>query len=257
MVELFDVSIIEIGSGVIEVLSTAGDNHLGGDDFNKAISDYVLDTFLRQEGIDLRKDQIALSRILEASEQAKIELSSQSSTIINLPFIYQDVNGPKNLEITLTRQKMNELTKSLIDRLVLPMQTALNDARLTPQDLNKVILVGGSSRILAVQEKVKEITQMEPSKSLNPDECVALGAAIQAGKLSGEMVLYGEDNDVLLLDVTPLTLSIETVGGVATPLIPRNTTIPTSHSQVFTTSANFQTQVEINVFTRRKTTRKR
>ena len=243
----FDVSIIEIGSGVIEVLSTAGDNHLGGDDFNKAISDYVLDTFSRQEGIDLRKDQIALSRILEASEQAKIELSSQSSTIINLPFIYQDVNGPKNLEITLTRQKMNELTKSLIDRLVLPMQTALNDARLTPQDLNKVILVGGSSRILAVQEKVKEITQMEPSKSLNPDECVALGAAIQAGKLSGEMVLYGEDNDVLLLDVTPLTLSIETVGGVATPLIPRNTTIPTSHSQVFTTSANFQTQVEINV----------
>ena len=240
----FDVSIIEIGSGVIEVLSTAGDNHLGGDDFNKAISDYVLDTFSRQEGIDLRKDQIALSRILEASEQAKIELSSQSSTIINLPFIYQDVNGPKNLEITLTRQKMNELTKSLIDRLVLPMQTALNDARLTPQDLNKVILVGGSSRILAVQEKVKEITQMEPSKSLNPDECVALGAAIQAGKLSGEMVLYGEDNDVLLLDVTP---SIETVGGVATPLIPRNTTIPTSHSQVFTTSANFQTQVEINV----------
>ena len=243
----FDVSIIEIGSGVIEVLSTAGDNHLGGDDFNKAISNYVLDTFSRQEGIDLRKDQIALSRILEASEQAKIELSSQSSTIINLPFIYQDVNGPKNLEITLTRQKMNELTKSLIDRLVLPMQTALNDARLTPQDLNKVILVGGSSRILAVQEKVKEITQMEPSKSLNPDECVALGAAIQAGKLSGEMVLYGEDNDVLLLDVTPLTLSIETVGGVATPLISRNTTIPTSHSQVFTTSANFQTQVEINV----------
>lgn len=243
----FDVSIIEIGSGVIEVLSTAGDNHLGGDDFNKAISNYVLDTFSRQEGIDLRKDQIALSRILEASEQAKIELSSQSSTIINLPFIYQDVNGPKNLEITLTRQKMNELTKSLIDRLVLPMQTALNDARLTPQDLNKVILVGGSSRILAVQEKVKEITQMEPSKSLNPDECVALGAAIQAGKLSGEMVLYGEDNDVLLLDVTPLTLSIETVGGVATPLISRNATIPTSHSQVFTTSANFQTQVEINV----------
>ena len=162
-------------------------------------------------------------------------------------FIYQDTNGPKNLEITLTRQKFNELTKGLIDRLVLPMQTALNDARLTPQDLNKIILVGGSSRILAVQEKVKEITNMEPSKSLNPDECVALGAAIQAGKLSGEMVLYGEENDVLLLDVTPLTLSIETVGGVATPLIPRNTTVPTSHSQVFTTSANFQTQVEINV----------
>ena len=243
----FDVSIIEIGSGVIEVLSTAGDNHLGGDDFNKAICDFILESFLKQEGIDLRKDTVAYSRVLEASEQAKIELSSQSSTLINLPFIYQDTNGPKNLEITLTRQKFNELTKGLIDRLVLPMQTALNDARLTPQDLNKIILVGGSSRILAVQEKVKEITNMEPSKSLNPDECVALGAAIQAGKLSGEMVLYGEENDVLLLDVTPLTLSIETVGGVATPLIPRNTTVPTSHSQVFTTSANFQTQVEINV----------
>ena len=224
----FDVSIIEIGSGVIEVLSTAGDNHLGGDDFNKAICDFVLESFLKQEGIDLRKDTVAY-------------------TLINLPFIYQNTNGPKNLEIALTRQKFNELTKGLIDRLVLPMQTALNDARLTPQDLNKIILVGGSSRILAVQEKVKEITNMEPSKSLNPDECVALGAAIQAGKLSGEMVLYGEENDVLLLDVTPLTLSIETVGGVATPLIPRNTTIPTSHSQVFTTSANFQTQVEINV----------
>lgn len=243
----FDVSIIEIGNGVIEVLSTAGDNHLGGDDFNKAICNFVIEIFLKQEGIDLTKDTVAYSRVLEASEKAKIELSSQSSTLINLPFIYQDANGPKNLEITLTRQKFNELTKELIDRLVLPMQTALNDARLTPQDLNKIILVGGSSRILAVQDKVKEITNMEPSKSLNPDECVALGAAIQAGKLSGEMVLYGEENDVLLLDVTPLTLSIETVGGVATPLIPRNTTIPTSHSQVFTTSANFQTQVEINV----------
>ena len=243
----FDVSIIEIGNGVIEVLSTAGDNHLGGDDFNKAICNFVIESFLKQEGIDLTKDTVAYSRVLEASEKAKIELSSQSSTLINLPFIYQDANGPKNLEITLTRQKFNELTKELIDRLVLPMQTALNDARLTPQDLNKIILVGGSSRILAVQDKVKEITNMEPSKSLNPDECVALGAAIQAGKLSGEMVLYGEENDVLLLDVTPLTLSIETVGGVATPLIPRNTTIPTSHSQVFTTSANFQTQVEINV----------
>ena len=243
----FDVSIIEIGNGVIEVLSTAGDNHLGGDDFNKAICNFVIEIFLKQEGIDLTKDTVAYSRVLEASEKAKIELSSQSSTLINLPFIYQDANGPKNLEITLTRQKFNEITKELIDRLVLPMQTALNDARLTPQDLNKIILVGGSSRILAVQDKVKEITNMEPSKSLNPDECVALGAAIQAGKLSGEMVLYGEENDVLLLDVTPLTLSIETVGGVATPLIPKNTTIPTSHSQVFTTSANFQTQVEINV----------
>ena len=243
----FDVSIIEIGSGVIEVLSTSGDNHLGGDDFNQAICNYLLLEFKRLEGIDLKNDAVAYSRVLEASEKAKIELSTMNSTFISLPFITTVQNQPKNLEMTLTRDKFNELTKHLVERTILPMQNALNDARLTPADLNKIILVGGSSRIPAVQAKVKEITQKEPSKSLNPDECVALGAAIQAGKLSGEMVLYGDTNDILLLDVTPLTLSIETVGGVATPLIPRNSTIPISESQVFTTSANFQTQVEINV----------
>ncbi len=242
----FDVSIIEIGNGVIEVLSTSGDNHLGGDDFNKAVCDYIIQTFKQQEGIDLSRDLVAYSRIEEASEKAKIELSTMQSTKVLLPFI-TTVNGtPKNLEITLTKQKYDELTKHLVDRIVGPMQTAMNDARLTPSELNKIILVGGSSRMPSVQSKIKDITGIEPNKSLNPDECVALGAAIQGGKLSGEMVLY-DNNDILLLDVTPLTLSIETVGGVATPLIERNTTIPTSHSQVFTTSSNFQTQVEINV----------
>lgn len=242
----FDVSIIEIGNGVIEVLSTSGDNHLGGDDFNKAVCDYIIQTFKQQEGIDLSRDLVAYSRIEEASEKAKIELSTMQSTKVLLPFI-TTVNGtPKNLEMTLTKQKYDELTKHLVDRIVGPMQTAMNDARLTPSDLNKIILVGGSSRMPSVQSKIKDITGIEPNKSLNPDECVALGAAIQGGKLSGEMVLY-DNNDILLLDVTPLTLSIETVGGVATPLIERNTTIPTSHSQVFTTSSNFQTQVEINV----------
>lgn len=243
----FDVSIIEIGSGVIEVLSTSGDNHLGGDDFNHAICDYLLAEFKKTEGIDLSRDSVAYSRILETSEKAKIELSTVNSTFISLPFITTVKNQPKNLEMTLTRAKFNELTRHLVERTILPMQNALNDARLTPAELNKIILVGGSSRIPAVQDKVREITSKEPSKSLNPDECVALGAAIQAGKLSGEMVLYGDTNDILLLDVTPLTLSIETVGGVATPLIPRNSTIPISESQIFTTSANFQTQVEINV----------
>ncbi|MDE6953703.1 MAG: molecular chaperone DnaK [Erysipelotrichales bacterium] len=242
----FDVSIIEIGNGVIEVLSTSGDNHLGGDDFNKAVCDYIIQTFKQQEGIDLSRDLVAYSRIEEASEKAKIELSTMQSTKVLLPFI-TTVNGtPKNLEMTLTKQKYDELTKHLVDRIVGPMQTAMNDARLTPSELNKIILVGGSSRMPSVQSKIKDITGIEPNKSLNPDECVALGAAIQGGKLSGEMVLY-DNNDILLLDVTPLTLSIETVGGVATPLIERNTTIPTSHSQVFTTSSNFQTQVEINV----------
>ena len=242
----FDVSIIEIGNGVIEVLSTSGDNHLGGDDFNEIIAKYIVDEFRRIEGIDLSHDQVAMQRINEAGEKAKIELSTMITTIVNLPFITNTSSGPKNLEVEISRAKFNELTKGLVDRVVIPMQNALNDARLTPQELNKIILVGGSSRIPAVQDKIKEITGKEASKSLNPDECVARGASIQGGKLSGDIAATG-NFDVLLLDVTPLTLSIETMGGVATPLIERNTTVPTSHSQIFTTSANFQTQVEINV----------
>lgn len=242
----FDVSIIEIGNGVIEVLSTSGDNHLGGDDFNDCITKYIIDEFKKLEGIDLSSDQVAMQRIKEAGEKAKIELSTMITSIINLPFITNTANAPKNLELEITRTKFNDLTKHLVDRLILPMQNALNDARLTPAELNKIILVGGSSRIPAVQDKIKEITGKEASKSLNPDECVAQGASIQGGKLSGDLSKTG-NFDVLLLDVTPLTLSIETLGGVATPLIERNTTIPTSHSQIFTTSANFQTQVEINV----------
>ncbi|MGN1275790.1 MAG: molecular chaperone DnaK [Floccifex sp.] len=242
----FDVSIIEIGNDVIEVLSTSGDNHLGGDDFNHIIAQYIMDEFKKQEHIDLSQNLIAKQRIEEAAEKAKIELSSMKSTLISLPFITTTSQGPKNLEMTLTREQMNKLTKPLVERVVMPMQNALNDARLLPAELDKIILVGGSSRIPAVQEKIKEITGITPSKSLNPDECVAVGAAIQGGKLSGDLTAMGQ-YDVLLLDVTPLTLSIETVGGVATPLIERNTTIPTSHSQIFTTSANFQTQVEINV----------
>lgn len=242
----FDVSIIEIGNGVIEVLSTSGDNHLGGDDFNEIIAKYIVDEFRRIEGIDLSHDQVAMQRINEAGEKAKIELSTMITTIVNLPFITNTSSGPKNLEVEISRAKFNELTKGLVDRVVIPMQNALNDVRLTPQELNKIILVGGSSRIPAVQDKIKEITGKEASKSLNPDECVAQGASIQGGKLSGDIAATG-NFDVLLLDVTPLTLSIETMGGVATPLIERNTTVPTSHSQIFTTSANFQTQVEINV----------
>ena len=242
----FDVSIIEIGNGVIEVLSTSGDNHLGGDDFNEIIAKYIVDEFRRIEGIDLSHDQVAMQRINEAGEKAKIELSTMITTIVNLPFITNTSSGPKNLEVEISRAKFNELTKGLVDRVVIPMQNALNDARLTPQELNKIILVGGSSRIPAVQDKIKEITGKEASKSLNTDECVAQGASIQGGKLSGDIAATG-NFDVLLLDVTPLTLSIETMGGVATPLIERNTTVPTSHSQIFTTSANFQTQVEINV----------
>lgn len=242
----FDVSIIEIGNGVIEVLSTSGDNHLGGDDFNEIIAKYIVDEFRRIEGIDLSHDQVAMQRINEAGEKAKIELSTMITTIVNLPFITNTSSGPKNLEVEISRAKFNELTKGLVDLVVIPMQNALNDARLTPQELNKIILVGGSSRIPAVQDKIKEITGKEASKSLNPDECVAQGASIQGGKLSGDIAATG-NFDVLLLDVTPLTLSIETMGGVATPLIERNTTVPTSHSQIFTTSANFQTQVEINV----------
>ena len=231
---------------MIEVLSTSGDNHLGGDDFNQALANYIIDEFKKSEGIDLSNDMVAKSRVLEEAEKVKIELSSMTSTIVSLPYIYYDNNGPKNLEMSITRDLFNRLTTSLIERTVLPMQNALNDARLLPGELNKIILVGGSSRIPAVSQKIYEITGIAPSKSLNPDECVAMGAAIQAGKLSGNVSAMG-NYDVLLLDVTPLTLSIETVGGIATPLIERNSTIPISHSQIFTTSSNFQTQVEINV----------
>ena len=242
----FDVSIIEIGNGVIEVLSTSGDNHLGGDDFNEALAQYILTEFEKSSGISLKNDLMAMQRVKEAAEKAKIELSSMVSTVVSLPFITTTASGPQNLEMTITRETFNRITKDLVERTILPMQNALNDARLLPAELNKIILVGGSSRIPAVQDKIKEVTGITPSKSLNPDECVAMGAGIQGGKLSGDVTAMG-NYDVLLLDVTPLTLSIETVGGVATPLIDRNTPIPTSHSQIFTTSANFQTQVEINV----------
>ena len=242
----FDVSIIEIGNGVIEVLSTSGDNHLGGDDFNEALAQYILTEFEKSSGISLKNDLMAMQRVKEAAEKAKIELSSMVSTVVSLPFITTTASGPQNLEMTITRETFNRITKDLVERTILPMQNALNDARLLPAELNKIILVGGSSRIPAVQDKIKEVTGIMPSKSLNPDECVAMGAGIQGGKLSGDVTAMG-NYDVLLLDVTPLTLSIETVGGVATPLIDRNTPIPTSHSQIFTTSANFQTQVEINV----------
>lgn len=242
----FDVSVIEIGNGVIEVLSTSGDNHLGGDDFNEILATHITAEFKKQESIDLSHDVTAMQRIQEEAEKAKIELSTLTSMTISLPFICTTNSGPKNLEMTITRDTFNTLTKQLVDRVAGPMQNAMNDAHLTPADLHKIILVGGSSRIPAVQAKIQEITGKEPSKSLNPDECVALGAGIQGGKLTGDVSVMG-GYDVLLLDVTPLTLSIETVGGVATPLITRNSTIPISHSQVFTTSGNFQTQVEINV----------
>ena len=219
---------------------------LGGDDFDDLLTKYIVDEFRRQEGIDLTHDKVAMQRIKDEAEKTKIELSSMQSVIVRLPFITNTPSGAKNLEMTITRDLFNNITKPLVDRLIIPMQNAMRDARLNNSDLNKVILVGGSSRIPAVQNKIQEITGIEPSKSLNPDECVALGAGIQGGKLTGDMSVMG-GYDVLLLDVTPLTLSIETVGGVATPLIDRNTTIPTSHSQVFTTSSNFQTQVEINV----------
>lgn len=242
----FDVSIIEIGNGVIEVLSTSGDNHLGGDDFNQCLAQYIHKEFQKREGIDLSHDMVAMQRIEEAAEKVKIELSTMTSATISLPFITTTAQGPKNIDMTISRSQFNQLTQQLVERTILPMQNALNDARLLPAELDKIILVGGSSRIPAVQDKIKEVTGITPSQSLNPDECVAMGAGIQGGKLSGDVSAMGS-YDVLLLDVMPLTLSIETVGGVATPLIDRNTTIPTSHSQVFTTSSNFQTQVEINV----------
>ena len=237
----FDVSILEIGDGVFEVLATSGNNRLGGDDFDQRIIDYLAEEFKKENGIDLRNDKMAMQRLKEAAEKAKIELSSVLTTNINLPFITADASGPKHLDITLTRAKFEELTADLVQKTAEPMRAAMRDAGLTPADIDKVILVGGSTRIPAVQALVKEITGKEPHKGINPDECVALGAAIQAGVLGGEV------KDVLLLDVTPLSLGIETLGGVFTKLIERNTTIPTRKSQIFSTAADGQTSVEIHV----------
>ena len=239
----FDVSIIEIGDGVIEVLSTSGDNRLGGDDFDQKITDYMIAEFKNQEGVDLSTDKMALQRLKEAAEKAKKELSSATTTNINLPFITATAEGPKHFDMNLTRAKFDELTRDLVDRTAVPVQNALKDAGITASELGQVLLVGGSTRIPAVQDKVKQLTGKEPSKSLNPDECVAIGASIQGGKLAGD----AGAGEVLLLDVTPLSLSIETMGGVATRLIERNTTIPTRKSQIFSTAADNQTAVDINV----------
>ena len=239
----FDVSIIEIGDGVIEVLATAGDNKLGGDDFDNAITQYMLDEFKKAEGIDLSGDKMAMQRLKEAAEKAKKELSSAMTTNINLPFITANQDGPKHFDMNLTRAKFDELTAFLVDKTKVPVQTALDDAGLTAADLDKVLLVGGSTRIIAVQDEVKRLTGKEPFKGINPDECVAIGACIQGGKLAGD----AGAGDILLLDVTPLTLSIETMGGIATHLIERNTTIPTKKSQIFSTAQDNQDAVDINV----------
>ena len=239
----FDVSIIEIGDGVIEVLSTAGNNRLGGDDFDQKITDYMLSEFKRTEGVDLSGDKMAMQRLREAAEKAKKELSSATTTNINLPFITATAEGPKHFDMNLTKAKFDELTHELVELTAEPVRRALSDAGLTASELSKVLLVGGSTRIPAVQDKVKQLTGHEPSKSLNPDECVALGASIQGGKLAGD----AGAGDILLLDVTPLSLSIETMGGIATRLIERNTTIPTKKSQIFSTAADNQTAVDINV----------
>ena len=239
----FDVSIIEIGDGVIEVLATAGNNRLGGDDFDNAITQYMLDDFKAKEGVDLSTDTMALQRLKVAAEQAKKELSSAMQTNINLPYITATAEGPKHFDMTLTRAKFDELTHDLVEKTAEPVKNALSDAGLTASELSKVLLVGGSTRIPAVQDKVKQLTGHEPNKSLNPDECVAIGASIQGGKLAGD----AGAGDILLLDVTPLSLSIETMGGIATRLIERNTTIPTKKSQIFSTAADNQTAVDINV----------
>ena len=237
----FDVSILEIGDGIVEVLATAGDTHLGGDDFDQRIMDYLVSEFKKTEGVDLSKDKVAMQRLKEAAEKAKIELSGMTSTTVNLPYITADATGPKHLDVTISRAKFNELTADLVERTMKPVRQALSDAGLKPSDLNKVLLVGGSTRIPAVQEAVKGITGKEGFKGINPDECVAVGAAIQGGVLTGDV------KDVVLLDVTPLSLGIETMGGVFTRLIDRNTTIPTRKSQIFSTAADGQTSVEVHV----------
>ncbi len=239
----FDVSIIEIGDGVIEVLSTNGDTHLGGDDFDQKIIDWMVSEFKKAEGVDLSTDKMALQRLKEAAEKAKKELSSATTTNINLPFITATADGPKHFDMNLTRAKFEELVHDLVERTAIPVQNAMKDAGLNYSDISKVLLVGGSTRVPCVQEKVKQLTGKEPNKSLNPDECVAIGASIQGGKLAGD----AGAGDILLLDVTPLSLSIETMGGIATKLIERNTTIPTKKSQVFSTAADNQTAVDINV----------
>ena len=239
----FDVSVIEIGDGVIEVLATSGDTHLGGDDFDQRVMDYLVSEFKKTEGMDLRNDKMAMQRIKEAAEKAKKDLSTVTTTNINLPFITMNQDGPKHLDITLTRAKFDELTADLVDRTMSPVNTALNDAGLKASDLDKILLVGGSTRIIAVQEAVKKITGKEPFKGINPDECVSIGAAIQGGKISGD----SSASDIMLLDVTPLSLSIETLGGVATKIVEKNTAIPTTKKQVFSTAEDNQSAVDIRV----------
>ncbi len=244
----FDVSVIEIGQSLIEVLSTSGDNHLGGDDFDERIAKYLAGEFRRMMGMEVRLDQSAMQRIRDEAERIKKLLSTTYEANVNLPFLYMDREGPHHLEMTVTRAKFEELTHDLVERTSAPVQQALSDAGITARDLSRVLLVGGSTRMPQVQEKVRRMLGIEPSRNINPDECVAMGAAVQAGKLGGSLPADSTANEIILMDVTPLSLSIETVGGIATRLINRNTTIPTRHSQIFTTASNFQTSVEIKVY---------
>lgn len=244
----FDVSVIDIGDNVIEVLATSGDNHLGGDDFDERIVNYLVEQFKISDGINLSKDVSAMQRLREEAEKAKKELSSSVTTNINLPFIAMSKDGPHHIDITLSRQTFNELTADLVDRTITPVENALHDAGLSKTDINMVLLVGGSTRIPAVADKVRQLMGKEPSRNLNPDECVALGAAVQGGKLGNQLQAGSAASEIILMDVTPMSLSIETMGGIASRLIERNTTIPTRHSQIFTTADNFQTSVDIKVF---------
>lgn len=244
----FDVSVIDIGDNVIEVLATSGDNHLGGDDFDERIVNYLVEQFKISDGINLSKDVSAMQRLREEAEKAKKELSSSVTTNINLPFIAMSKDGPHHIDITLSRQTFNELTADLVDRTITPVENALHDAGLSKTDINMVLLVGGSTRIPAVADKVRQLMGKEPSRNLNPDECVALGAAVQGGKLGNQLQAGSAASEIILMDVTPMSLSIETMGGIAIRLIERNTTIPTRHSQIFTTAGNFQTSVDIKVF---------